>query len=109
MYYTQDGAKQQAAATPPVIFAPPQPQYMPAVQPAVPSGPFMWSGHLGAVPSTGAMGRMLGMQQGQLVGNAGLQPMTYRGQQSYPGYMQQQPVVQQVYGVTADGRRVLLR
>ena len=107
MYYTQGGAKQQAAA-PPVMFAPPQPQYVPAVPPAMPSGPFMWSGRLGAV-SLGAMGRTLGVQQGQLVSNGGLQAMAYGGQQPYLSYPQQQPVVQQVYGVTADGRRVLLR
>jgi len=110
MYYTQDGAKQQAAA-PPIVFAPPQPQYMPAVQPSVPSGPYLWSGQLGAIPS-GAMGRTLGTQQGQMISNGGLRPMAYIAQQQYLGYTQQQPVVQQVqhiYGMTADGRQVLLR
>ena len=108
MYYTQDGAKQQAATAPPVVFAPPQPQYMPAASPTMPSGPFMWSGPMGAVPS-GGMGRSLAAQQVQFVSNGGIRPVAYGGQQPYPAYALQQPAMQQVYGMTADGRQEMLR
>jgi hypothetical protein len=95
MYYTADGTKAQepAPALTPVIFAPQQPQFSAA------PGPFMWSGPMSAVPAD-FVPRTPYQQPVQVVA------APYAGQQPYGGYG---PQPQQYYGLSADGRQVVVR
>ena len=104
MYYAAEVSKQQVSSSLPasMVFAPqqpPQPQFTATNAPAVSAGPFMWSGSTGAVPS-GFAPRTLHQQPVQVVSPQ------YAGHQSYGAFAPQQPVIQQCYGLTADGRQV---
>ena len=79
----------------PVLFAPQQPQFASATPP----GPFILSGLMSAVPAD--IAPRISYQQPVQVTTA-----PYARQQPYGGVG---PPQQQYYGVTADGRQVVVR